>query len=132
MWLIVSAIPLVVAVFCIVSADSTRDEIKRMDKKLAVDVQNMRALQSKSASLSALCDNKDVASELIKLAEKFKYSDPVSSEATKKLELDLERILSEIETAVVGNSLNDISALCKKATITLGERDRICKLHKGR
>ena len=131
-WLIISVIPLVVAVFWIVSADSTRDEIKRMDEKLAVDVQNMRALQSKSASLSALCDNKDVATELTKLAEKFKYSDPVSGETTKKLENDLEQLLSEIEKAIVDNSFDDVSALCKKATITLNERNRICKLNKGR
>ena len=129
-WLVISVIPLVVAIFWIVSADTTRDEIKRMDEKLAVDVKKMRALQSKSASLSSLCDNKEITTQLNALAEKFKFSDPVSSESTEKLELDLEQLLFEIEKAIVDNSLEDISALCKKATITLNERNRICKLNK--
>ena len=131
-WLIVSVIPLVIAIVWIISADTTRDEIKRMDEKLAIDVKNIRSLQSKAASLASLSNNKEITVQLEALSEKFRFSDPVSSEHTNKIEMDLEQLLIEIENAIIDNSFDDITALCNKTIITLNERNRICKLYKGR
>ena len=113
-WLIILVIPLVIAVISITAADSTRDEIKRMDEKLATDVHNIRALQSKSSFLPTLCSDSALTAELEDLAEKFRYSDPVSSKYTMKLECDLFNLLVDIEAAIVDNQAADVSALCKK------------------
>ncbi|MBQ8538725.1 MAG: hypothetical protein IJ433_03640 [Ruminococcus sp.] len=131
-WVVVTVIPLIIAVFRVIGADSTRDEIQRMDEKLVKDVKNIRSLQSKSATLSGLCEDKETASLLESLAEKFKYSDPVSCDESLKLENELEELLSEIEKAIVDDCLGDVSKLCKKVTVSLNERNRICKLNKGK
>lgn len=132
LWLVVSIIPLGIAIFWIIISASARDDIQCMDEKFTTNISNMRSLQSKSAALVSLSNNEIISSELIRLAEKFKYSDIVSCEATEKLEFDLEQLLFEIETAIINNSFDDVDSLCKKTTIMLNERNRICKLNKGR
>jgi len=57
------------------------------------------------------------------LAEAFRFSDPVSSDATQKLEMKLEVLLDELQE-------NCTADMAKKIENVLKERNQLCKLNK--
>ena len=66
------------------------------------------------------------------LADEFKYSDPVSSEALKEVEENLKRSVGQLQGAVLNSAVNEIADLCRKVSIELSERNRLCKLNKAK
>lgn len=127
--LVVYVLLLCAALVGFVSADAMRDEIEHQDVILKKDVSAMRALQSQVANLAISCDAQDKPL-LDKLAEDFRYSDPVSSPMLLDAEDELRACIDELQAAVVENRCADIPALTRKATLTLSERNRLCKLNK--
>ena len=113
-----------------VATDAVRDEIERQDKQLAKNVSCMQELRSKATSLPALCEDVETKKLLMDLSDKFKYSDPVSSPAVEETEKEIAVIMSELQSAVVENDTACIKSLCQKASMSLDERNRICKLNK--
>lgn len=113
----------------LIAADAMRDEVERQDVKLEADVTAMRALQSKIGGIVGLC-GEELRQEAEKLAEEFRFSDPISSDATKELEHELDMILGELQSAVVDGDSESAKALFRKASVTLIERNRLCKLNK--
>ena len=114
----------------VIATDSIRDEVERQDTQLKKDVATMRALQSKAAALPARCEDAEAKSALEKLAEEFRYSDPVSAPALADLETDMAAIMEELSAAVTDGDNAAVLALCKKISATLAERNRLCKLNK--
>ena len=121
------AIALGVAVIGLVSADAVVEEIHVQDAKLKKDVTLMRGLQSKVNQLAAQWDN----TALKALAEEFRYSDPVSSEALAEAEADLSAAVDELQAAFVDGDKDAAAQLCRKASALLAERNRLCKLNKN-
>ena len=113
-----------------IAADIMRDEVERQDVALKADVRTMRALQSKTAAVAELCADPETKKALADLAEKFRYSDPVSSEATGALETDLAAAVDELQAAAADGDLASAKALCGKIEAALNERNRICRLNK--
>ena len=121
------AIAMGVAVIGLVSADAVVEELHVQDAKLKQDVTLMRGLQSKVNQLSAQWDN----AALKALAEEFRYSDPVSSEALAEAEADLSAAVDELQAAFVDGDKDAAAQLCRKASALLAERNRLCKLNKN-
>ena len=122
---VVYAIGLGIAIIGLISAEVVAEEIQIQEVKLKKDVSRMRTLQSKVGRLAA--QSEDTA--LKALAEEFRYSDPVSSEALEETEAELEHAVEQLEKAVEnGDALEQI---CKKLGALLAERNRICKLNKS-
>lgn len=114
----------------VVATDSIRDEVERQDTQLKADVAAMRALQSQAAALPARCEDATARAALEKLADEFRYSDPVSAPALTDLETDMAAIMEELSAAVTDGDNAAVLALCKKISATLAERNRLCKLNK--
>lgn len=131
-WLavLVYGVGLCVAVIGLVSADAVRDNIETQDKALKKDVVLMRSLQSKVNQMVTAGGNLDFVKDLKAFAEEIKYSDPVSSDSLAGIEADLASTVNELESAVVDGDSASVRALCRKATMLLGERNRLCKLGK--
>ncbi|MDE5801968.1 MAG: hypothetical protein K2I22_03510 [Lachnospiraceae bacterium] len=127
---ILYVILLAAVVLGFVATDAVRDEIDRQDKQLAKNVSCMQELRSKAASLPALCEDVETKKLLIDLSDKFKYSDPVSSPVVEEAEKEIAVIMSELQGAVIENDTTCIKGLCQKASMSLDERNRICKLSK--
>ena len=127
-WLavLVYAIALGAAVIGLISADAVREEIQRQDNKLKKDVSFMRNLQSKVNQMATQC----AAPELRQFAEDIRYSDPVSSDALTDIERELAAAVEELQAAVVDGDSESVAQLCRKASATLAERNRLCKLNK--
>ena len=98
--------------------------------KIKTDVGNMRALQSQTASFGGMCQDADVKKMLQDLADEFKYSDPVSSEATKEMETELKFLVNEIQRALVDGDIKSVEGFLVRAKAGLAERNRICRLGK--
>ena len=121
------AIALGVAVIGLVSADAVVEEIHVQDAKLKKDVTLMRGLQSKVNQLSAQWDHAAVKA----LAEEFRYSDPVSSEAIADAEAALIAAVDALQNAIAADDAAQIKAACRQASAQLAERNRLCKLNKN-
>jgi len=130
-WLavVVFAAGFAVAVIGLVSADAVVDQIQEMDDKLKRDVSVMRALQSKVGAMTAGCEG-EAAEAVRAFADELRYSDPVSNEAIADADAELAAVIDELQAAVAGGNADDVKALCRKATVVLAERNRLCKLNK--
>ena len=67
---------------------------------------------------------------LRELSEKFRFSDPVSSDALAEIENDLTATVDELQAAVMENDIDSAKVLCAKVTATLEQRNTMCKLNK--
>lgn len=128
--LIINVILLGVVLVGCITAEVMREEITRQDVQIKTDVDNMRKLQSMTASLVGICQDDAIKKILQDLADDFRYSDPVSSEDTKTIENELIAITGEIQKALVEGNTEVIGGLCVKAKVSLAERNRVCKVGK--
>ena len=126
----VNVLLLALAVVGCITVDAMRDEIIRQDGALKKNVGNMRELQSLSAALVGQCGDEALKPMLQKLADEFRYSDPVSSEKTQELEEDMKVQLGDIQQALVEGDSDGAKKLCGKLMGSLTERNRICSVSK--
>lgn len=130
-WLavLVFAVALGAAVIGLIGAEAVVDEIKVQDEKLKKDVALMRDLQSKINGIAGIC-TPEVREDVKKLAEEFRFSDPVSSAAIAGIEAELASCVDELQVAVVEGDSAAVRTLCRRAGGALVERNRLCKLNK--
>lgn len=114
-----------------VAADSVREEVAQQDVQIKKQVTVMRALQSKANAMAAQCESEAARKAVASFAEKFRYSDPVSSNAIADAEAELSACIDNLQQAIVDGNEADILTMCRKAGAALAERNRLCKLNKG-
>ena len=127
---LVNVVMLALALVGCITVDAMRDEIDRQDGQLKKNVSNMRELQSLSAALVGQCSDESLKQTLQKLADEFRYSDPVSSEKTREIEEDMKSQLGDIQQALVEGDSDGARSLCGKLMGSLKERNRICSVSK--
>ena len=127
--IVVCAVLLGAAVIGFIATDATRDEIERQDVKLKKDVTAMRDLQSKARAMVGQLDG-DAGKALEELSDKLRFSDPVSGSPLWEIEAELTETLDTLQQAVVDGDRDAVLTLCRKASLTLAERNRVCKLNK--
>ena len=110
-----------VSVVCMISADAGRNEIERVEAKVQKKVFYIRELQ---VDIELLADNESdaaVKTALAQLAERIRYSDPMSSEQLADLENKISAKVLELKTAP--NKVEIITEL----NSLLDERNKKCK-----
>lgn len=113
-----------VSAVCMISADAGRNEIERVGAKVQKNVFYIRELQ---ADIELLADNESdaaVKTALTQLAEKIRYSDPMSNEQLADLENKISTKVAELKTA--SSKLEIITEL----NSLLDERNKKCKILK--
>ena len=128
---VVFVLLLAAAAVGVVAADAMRDEVERQDAQLKTDVAAMRALQSRSTALVSRCEDASLRIDAQKLSDAFRYSDPVTNDATKDAEHELSACMDELEQAVLDNDTENARTLIKRTGAQLAERNRLCKLNKA-
>lgn len=128
--LILDVVIAALAIIGCIAADIMRDEIVRQDVILKKNVENMRSLQSITASLVELATNSDTKNILQTLADEFKYSDPVSAEQTLAIETELHTQAVELQKALIDGDDQSGKDLANKMLASLKERNRLCALSK--
>ena len=90
----------------------------------------MKELKDKAAGLPSLCKDSDTVKVIRNLAEEFKYSDPVSNDATADLEMVLGNQLNDLRSALQEGNSKEAVELAGETLETLKERNRISKANK--
>ena len=128
--IIINVLILAAALIGCITTETMRDEIAAQDTKLKKSVSNIRELQSISAALADQCDDEETKKMLKKMADEFRYSDPLSSEKTIVLEADLLSRIKDLQQSISDGDFEGAKTLCGKLMECLRERNRICSVNK--
>lgn len=128
--LIVCMIILGAAVICSIAADIAREEIEKIEETQKVDTEFIKLMRVKSQNLVNENSSQKLAKSLENVAEKFKYSDPVSSKGTAAAETKIDIMFSELELAINSNEVDKAEIICGKLITLIDSRNNICKLSK--
>lgn len=109
---------------CIISADAGRGEIERVEGKVQKKTCYIRSLQADVELLANAEPDAEAKAELLKLAEKIRYSAPTSYEQLTDLENKISTKVAELKTA--SSKLEIITEL----NLLLNERNKKCKVLK--
>ena len=126
---IVCVLILCAAAVGLVGTEIAREEVQRQDVQVKKDTTAMRTMQAKVKALAANCPA-EAKPELEKLAEAFRFSDPVSNDATKELEAKLAVRLDDLGDAIAEKNTENISGQITKLSMLLAERNAACKANK--
>lgn len=98
---IVCALILVIFAICLISADVARDEINRVEEKVNRKVFYIRELQADVEMLAEQEQNPEIKTSLTRLAEKIRYSDPMSNVALADLEARIQEKWRHSEQLII-------------------------------
>lgn len=128
--LLVQVSMLGIALIGLIYGKTTMDEIVTLDEKLEQSISFMRRLSIEIRQIESMCENEEVLSAIRIFAEELRFSDPVSNEALTEIENQLQDIVEELYNSVCDGKKEAALILCDKASESLTERNRLCKLHK--
>lgn len=128
--IVINVLILAFALIGCITAETMRDEITAQDVKLKTSVVNMRELQSLTASLVNQSNDAELKKTLQKVADEFRFSDPLTSDKTSDLEEDMKRQIGDLQQALVDGDAEGAKELCAKLLACLRERNRVCSVSK--
>lgn len=114
----------VVSALCMIAADVGRDEIDRVDTAVQKKVFYIKGIQSEVELLAEKEPDSTTKTALLQLAEKVRFSDPMSNEALAALEEKITSSIAELKTTV------DKMPLLWEIELLLAERNKQCKSQK--
>ena len=126
-WLavVVCAIILAIPALCTIAGQAGANEINRVEEKIKVKRAFIQFLQTDIEMLVENETDAETKIELKKLAEKVRFSDPMSHEMLGELESRIFVKVEEMKTAT------DKKTLISEVTTLLTERNKKCKILKG-
>ena len=87
--IVVCALILGISAICLIGTETGREEINRVEEKLQVDIEMLASDETDA----------DTKAALTKLAEKIRFSDPMSNEVLADLEAEIAAKVKELKTA---------------------------------
>lgn len=124
--LVVSVLILAISAIGFIGADNARDIIGEQENRDEIATKAMKTFRLDAQYIVDLCNNTELKKPLEKLAEQFKYSDPVSSDELTDIEDNLQREVKNLAALV--NSDEEIAAKkISEITVLLVDRNRRCK-----
>ena len=122
--IVVCALILGISAICLIGTETGREEISRVEEKVEKKVFYIKSLQVEVEMLASDETDADTKAELTKLAEKIRFSDPMSNEVLADLEAEIAAKVKELKTAE--NKAEIITALDSLLT----ERNKKLKILK--
>ncbi len=117
------------AIGCI-AADNARDFIEDIDTREEFVTKTVTLFQNDISDIMDICKNEDVKEPLARLVTKFKYSDPVSSEATAEKEKQIKDAVEKLKNEIVTGNSEDLISQIENIDRLLSSRNRICERSK--
>ncbi|MBO5417707.1 MAG: hypothetical protein J6A50_03765 [Clostridia bacterium] len=96
---VVCALILGISAICLIGTEIGREEISRVEEKVEKKVFYIKSLQVDVEMLASAETDTDTKAALTKLAEKIRFSDPMSNEALAELEAEISAKVKELKTA---------------------------------
>ena len=125
-WLavVVCTIILAISALCTIAGQAGANEINRVEEKIKVKRAFIQFLQTDIEILAETETNAETKAALKKLAEKVRFSDPMSHEMLGELESRISAKVEEMKTA------SDKKTLIEEVATLLTERNKKCKILK--
>lgn len=96
---VVCAFILCISAICLIGTETGREEINRVEEKVEKKVFYIKSLQVDVEMLASAERDTDTKAALTKLAEKIRFSDPMSNEVLADLEAEITAKVKELKTA---------------------------------
>lgn len=109
---------------CMIAPDAGRNEIERVELKVQKKVFYIKNLQVEVELLTESENDAAAKTALVKLAEKIRFSDPMSSEQLIELEDRISAKIKELKTT------ENKVAIINELNLLLNERNKKCKILK--
>ena len=117
------AVYLVFAISCFIA----KEHIDEVQTKVADKTTFIKLLRADMETLTAKCSDETTRALVKALAERVRYSDPISSEALFELEKDISLTVAQCDEAISSGDFELAQKLCKDADNLLTERNNKCK-----
>ena len=126
-WLaiVVCSIVLAISALCAIAGQAGANEINRVEEKIKVKRAFIQFLQVDIQMLAESETDAETKAALLKLAEKVRFSDPMSHEMLGELESRISVKVEQMKTTA------DKKALIGEVDLLLIERNKKCKILKG-
>ena len=121
---VVCAVILAISALCVIAGQAGANEINRVEEKIKVKRAFIQFLQTDIEMLAETETDAETKAALKKLAEKVRFSDPMSHEMLGELESRISAKVEEMKTAT------DKKALIEEIATLLTERNKKCKILK--
>jgi ABC-type transport system involved in multi-copper enzyme maturation permease subunit len=128
--LVLSLIILGASVIGVIATDNARDIVEQTEAESERVTKATKMFNLNIASVLDLCTEPSVKIELEKLAESFRFSDPVSSDATEDIESTIMEKLENLKISISSSDSDENIAKITELKNLLAERNRICKMNK--
>lgn len=128
--LILSLIILGASSIGVIATDNARDIVEQTEAESERVTKATKMFNLNIASVLDLCTEPSVKMELEKLAESFRFSDPVSSDATEDIESTIMEKLENLKISISSSDSDENIAKITELKNLLAERNRICKMNK--
>ena len=128
--LILSLIILGVSAIGVIATDNARDIVEENEAEIERVTKATKLFNLNVSSVLDLCTEPSVKKELEKLAESFRFSDPVSSDATEEIENTIMEKLENLKISISSSDSDENIAKITELKNLLAERNRICKVSK--
>ena len=122
--LVVCVLILGISAICLIGTEAGREEINRVEEKVEKKVFYIKSLQVDVEMMASAETDTDTKAALTKLAEKIRFSDPMSNDVLSDLEAEITAKVKELKTAE--NKTEIITVLDSLVT----ERNKKAKLLK--
>ena len=122
--IVVCALILGISAICLIGTETGREEINRVEEKVEKKVFYLKSLQVDVEMLASAERDADTKAALTKLAEKIRFSDPMSNEVLADIEAEIAAKVKELKTA------ENKSAIIKVLDSLITERNKKAKLLK--
>ncbi|MCR5201796.1 MAG: hypothetical protein K6D02_01695 [Lachnospiraceae bacterium] len=130
--IIISVILLGVALIGVIATDNVRDMVQETERVTYEKTKKMKSFKLDFDGIVTYAKDPELKNKLEKLAEKVKYSDPVSSDELEEIEAELQSETDALRSLVKSGEVAEASEKADFVTNLLEDRNRRCKAGKGR
>lgn len=113
-----------ISAICIIAGEAGRGEIERVEEKVRNKVFFIKELQADVELLIDRETDTEIKTALQQLAEKIRFSDPMSNDTLEKIESAIAAKVSELKTE------SDKMTIIQELNLLLAERNKKCKILK--
>lgn len=114
----------------VIAVDNARDYVEAVDAKTISTTKSMSKFTVDIADTLDMCKDETIYASLKKLADKFKYSDIVSTAETVTIELQIKSEVEELKNMITSECAEVLLAKIELISNLLSSRNRICEASK--
>lgn len=123
--IIINVLIVGISAICMITAEIGRDIVSNVEEKVQSKVSYIREIQTDIEIAAERESDSAIKQKMLKLAEKVRYSDPISSDELFELEKKISDKVKEL------NNADDKSAIVDEIELSLLERNKKCLIIKG-